>query len=230
MTSFIQVPVKAIRELTSSQLDLFEPARCSRCNTLPAPYFETHPLKYRAGFMRNRTFSRKFQTVISFRLRLPLCENCYRKNFMEVPETMDRDKTSLGLAARWRSFGIILASLFTGASFILLMNVVNLPTSFAGGKSLWLSLITIAAALYALTFGAVALKNRQLKQQLLADKYDLKLHRAAVEATMQAETPEPDDVAVTVGLENDSWAPDCAQKFGFKVQNKDTQTKKDDVQ
>lgn len=227
MTTNFYIPVKAIRELPSARLDLLKPARCSRCNDPLAPYFETHNLKYRAGFVRNRTFSRKFQTIISLSLRLPLCEPCYQKNFIEAPETMDKDRNKIARSARWRSFGIGLASIFTGFAFILLMKIVSLPSLISPENDLWLYLIGIAVFIYGFTFGLVEVKNRQLKRSLLADNYDLSLHRATAEAALQAEPPNPEDIAVTIKLENDSWAGECASNYGWEYKLEQPQPEKE---
>lgn len=227
MTCKIEIPFKTIKPLASGSLDLTNPKRCSRCNLSDAPYFETHILKYRGGIRPKQTFSRKFIHSISFRLRLPLCEKCYQKNFTEAPETMTRDAGPLAVAARYRSAGILSGSLIACVAFILLMKVVPLPATLTGINYLWLYPIALAALILCITYDLNWLKNRQIERELKTNNYDLQLHRAAVSARTQFEKPVDEDVAVVIELENDGWADECADFYGWISSASETQTEKD---
>jgi hypothetical protein len=229
MTSQLFIPVKVISELDSATLDLVIPARCSRCNKIPALFFETHSLKFRAGISKKRSLRRKFNSEISFRLRLPLCSNCYAKNFIEAPETLSRDEGKLGELARLRSAGVLTASLFACAAFVLLMNVLPLPASLADISKLWLYPMGVSALLFLITLGLTALKNRSLELTLHNAEYDIKLHRAYVIAATLPEEPVPSDVAVFIEMENDGWVKETAEKNGWDYRFKENQPEKDKI-
>lgn len=230
MTSQFFIPVKTISELKSDALELTVPARCSRCNKAPAPFFETHPLRFRAGMSRRNTLRRKFSSDVTFRLRLPLCADCYTRNFIEAPETLTRDGGKLGNMARLRSAGIVTASLIACTAFILLMNVLPMPAPLAAVPNLWLYPMGASALVFMLTLGLTALKNRSLKMALQAVKYDIKLHRAYVIAATLPDTPEPSEIAVFVEMENGGWVKETADNHGWDYRVKENQPEKENQQ
>lgn len=227
MTSQFFIPVSSISKMQNDTLELTAPARCSRCDTSPAPFYETHSLRYRAGLVRHFTPGRKFASEIPFRVRLPLCPNCYSSNFIEAPETLTHDSGTLGLIARWRSTGILVASLVAGVGFILLMEILPLPLALNSIERLWSYPMTISAAIFTLTFGLTALQNRRIKKALQSAKYDIKLHRAFIIATTQPEFSAPKDIAVFIEMDNDRWAKECADQNGWEYRIKENQPEKE---
>lgn len=227
MTSKIEIPLKAIRNLSTASLDLITPNRCSRCNANPAPYFESHPLKYQGGYLRTQIIRKVFHYSITFKLRLPLCENCYQHNFIEAPETITKDTGPLAVAARLRSAGILIGSLIACVGFILLMKVIPLPAVLASITYLWLYPIALAALILEITYILTSLKNRHLENMLKKGNYDIQLHRAIVFASTQYNRPTEEDTAVVVELINDGWATECAKINGWKSSALETQKEKD---
>jgi hypothetical protein len=230
MTIRISIPAKIVLENKSGTLDLVYPPRCSRCDAAEATRFETHVLKYEAGLNRFRQINKKFRSAVSFRLRLPLCELCYQANFIENPDSCDRDANPLGRIAHWRSVGIITASLVACLAFIVLMRFIPLPATMPWLQNLWLMQIGLALLIYAITFGAVELKNQKLRQNLVDRQYDAHFHRAEVFAKMQLEDPRPDDVAVIATLENDGWADECADHYGWLCEKLEPESKSEEVE
>jgi hypothetical protein len=218
MTSRIVIPFRVIQDLSSSALDLAPHERCSRCDAQPAEYYETHLVKFQAGFTRYRTFSRKFSTSKSFQLRLPLCGQCQRMNFTEAPETMRKDDGPLGRLARWRSVGIALGTISAGIAFILLMKFVPLPAPYSQLGYFWLYPVSLSLFFFLMTFGLTALKSRGVIKSLINENYDIQLHRASVTTTMQYEMPGLDDAAVVIEIENDRWAAECASLNKWEYQ------------
>ena len=230
MTSQFFIPVSSISELHNDTLELTAPARCSRCDASPAPFHETHPLRYRAGLSKHFTPGRKFASEIPFRVRLPLCPNCYSRNFIEAPETLTRDSGKLAGFARWRATGIMIASLTAGAAFILLMDILPLPLALGSIESLWMYPMVLSATLFTLTFGLTSLENRRVKKALQSAKYDIKLHRAFIIASTQPEFSAPTDIAVFIEMDNDRWAKECADHYGWEYRIKENQPEKENHQ
>jgi hypothetical protein len=215
MAEKINIPARVVLENHSATLDLNFPARCSRCNAFPANYYETHQVKYEAGLINNRTFTKKFRTSKKISLRLPLCEACYQANFIENPDSCVKDQNKLGKIAHWHSVCFTTSSLVTGLAFILLMKVIPLPAEFPWLQFLWLMLIGMALLIFAISFGLLQLKNHQLRSSLKELNYDFQLHRAEVFAKMQKDDPQADDVAVTALLQNEDWAQECGDHYGW---------------
>lgn len=228
MTTKILIPAKAIIENRSATLDLAPPARCSRCNAQPANFFETHPLRYKAGMIRYSSINRKYRTNIAFRLRLPLCETCYQVNFLENPDSVDQDKTPLGEIAKWRSIGIKIAALIACFAFILLMKFIPLPAAVSSITYLWLYLIGLSSVLFAIVFGLTHIKNQNIKKRLASANFNVKLHRAIAYEAIQGEDAQPDNPAVFVTLENNAWAKDCADIYGWNFELTDSPSEKEE--
>lgn len=217
MTIRIFIPVKALRGLASPTLDLDFPKRCSRCDRPSAPCFENHPLHYQAGLVPRHNLMRKFTTDLTFRLRLPLCEDCYRRNFIESPESIEKDRNPLAAFARWRAVGLRTGILFALAAFLLLLNVIQLPL-LEENPYLWLYLCGVGLALIGITELARSFKNRRINQILTNNGYNFELHRASAFAMLQSRDAAPDDIAVTLELENDDWASECAKNYSWESQ------------
>ena len=215
MTTKISIPAGVVLENKPAILNLVFPDRCSRCDAANASYSETHSLKYEAGLIRYRQFSKRFRFSVSLRIRLPLCKTCYQANFLENPDSCKHDPTSLGKAAHWRSIGITAASLVAGLAFILLMKIIPLPVAIPWIQSLWSILIGLALVLLAITFGIIESINKHLRRDLSEQNYNAQLHRADIDAGIQLDDPRPEDVAVTVRLQNDLWAEECACHHGW---------------
>ena len=226
MSTRILIPVNAILGLKSSSLDLVKPARCSRCDAKPADFFETHPLKYQAGMIRSHQFNKKFATTIRFKLRLPLCADCYQANFLEDPVSLAQDRNPLGKIAHLRSLGLTTGSLFAGIAFILLMQVIPLPAVVASIKYFWLYWVGVAALIFGITLGLAQIKNQDIKTSLSAKNYNFKHLRAITLAKIQIEKSESTNIAVILTLENDIWAKECAYNYGWKTENKEPQIEK----
>jgi hypothetical protein len=215
MTTKISIPAKAVLENRSIMFDLVSPSRCSRCDAANAKQFESHPLKYEAGMIGVRQFTRKYRHNIKLRIRLPLCETCYQANFIEDPNTCSLDPNPLGKAARWMSIGIKAGSVVAGLAFILLMKVIPIPSTIPWIQSLWSILIGLALLIYAIVFGVTELTNRKLRLGLNERGYNARLHRAEIYVKMQLEDPQPEDEAVVINMQNDDWAEECAYNHGW---------------
>lgn len=215
MTTKISIPAGVVLENKPAILNLVFPDRCSRCDAANAGYSETHSIKYEAGLIRYRQFSKRFRFSVSLRIRLPLCETCYRANFLENPDSCKHDPTSLGKVAHWRSIGITTASLVACLAFVLLMKVIPLPAAIPWIQSLWSALIGLAFVLLAITFGLIEFINRNLRRYLSEHNYNAQLHRADINTSIQFDDPQPDDVAVMIHLQNDLWAEECAYHRGW---------------
>jgi hypothetical protein len=203
--------------------DLASPSRCSRCDAANARQFESHPLKYEAGMIGVRQFTRKYRYNIKIRVRLPLCETCYRANFIENSNTCGLDPNPLGKTAHWMSIGITAGSLVACLSFILLMKVIPLPSTIPWIQSLWSILIGLALLIFVIVFGVTELINRKLRLSLNELGYNAQLHRADIYVKMQLEDPQPEDEAVVINMQNDGWAEECAYNHGWvfeKIESK----------
>ena len=223
MTLQISIPAKTVLAINSKTLDLDFPARCSRCDAPRAPFFETHPLHYRADLMPNRNVAHRYRINKTFKLRLPLCETCYRASFMEDPESCTDDATSLGKIARIRSMCIKIAATIALVGFVLLMGI--LPASQI--PFLWLYVILVGVGLLGIVFGGTAFYGRQIRKNLPITNYVIRYPRAIVYEAIETEKPGPGKTAVFLRLKNEGWAQDCANQQHWNISSTDSPSEKE---
>lgn len=223
MTLQVSIPAKTVLAITHKTLDLDFPSRCSRCDSPHAPFFETHPLHYRADLMPNRNVAHRYRINKNFSLRLPLCEACYHASFIEDPESCTGDATSFGKIARVRSVGIKIAAAIVLVGFVLLMDIV--PASSI--PFLWLYVILVGVGLLGIVFGGTALFGGQLRKTLPTSDYTLRYPRAIVYEAIETENPAPGKTAVFMRLKNEPWAQECARYQNWKTNSTDSPSEKD---
>jgi hypothetical protein len=224
MSVKITIPARVLMQNTTGKLELSYPLRCSRCNAPRAEHRETHILTYEAGLILKRQFGKRFRSRIKFEVRLPLCETCAKADFIEAPESYESEAGRAGKLARWRSRGMNLGAAFAAAAFILLMKIIPLPESLPWLQYLWLMLIGVGLVIFGLTFGLLELENQRLRKELAQAQYDVTLHRADVFGKAQVEDAQPNDPAVTIQMENESWAQECAAKNGWPIEHAEETT------
>jgi hypothetical protein len=215
MTTRINIPVENVLNHQDKPLDLIFPTRCSRCDTAGASHFESHLLKYKAGMNQRHVLNNRFRVNQKICLRLPLCESCYQANFIEAPDSFINEGDTFGKIARWRSAGMTITSVIAGTGFILLTRIIKLPADLPWLQYLWVMLLGAALVIIALISGLTELNNRRLRSILNEKKYDFRLKRAVVIERNQIEDPQGKETALTILMDNDSWAEECADHYGW---------------
>ncbi len=227
MTIKVLIPAKTILNLNEKTLDLIPPTRCSRCDAPNAKFFETHPLRYRADLMSNRTVAHRYRINKSFRLRLPLCERCYQASFAEDPESFIFDKTSLGKMAKIRSTAIKVAAGIALFGFVLLMGILPLPEPIASIPFFWLYVILVGVAILAIIFVLTASMGKTIQKKIGVSNYNYKYPRAMVYETIETEKPSPQKTAVFLHLANETWAKECAELNHWVFESSDSPSEKE---
>jgi hypothetical protein len=215
MTTRINIPVENVLNHKDKPLDLIFPTRCSRCNASGAGHFESHLLKYKAGMNQRHVLNNRFRVNQKVCLRLPLCESCYQANFIEAPDSFINEVDTFGNIAHWRSAGMKVTAVTAGAGFILLTRIFKLPADLPWMQYLWAMLLGTALVIIALISGLTELKNRKIRSVLNENKYDFCLKRAVVIERNQIEDPQGKETALTILMENDPWAEECADHYGW---------------
>jgi hypothetical protein len=85
-------------------------------------------------------------------------------------------------------------------------------------------LIGVGLVIFGLTFGLLELENQRLRKELAQAQYNVNLHRADVFGKAQVEDAQSNDPAVTIQMENKSWAQECAAKNGWPIEHAEETT------
>ncbi len=220
MPAKILVPFKTVQKAVNGELVLDQPARCSRCNSAPAEYFASHRLKVRAGRKRPGLYKARFAYEKNYTLKIRVCESCYQSDFLTNPEMFDRDSTPLGRRAHLYSIGFMIGALVSAVGLLLFTNILPDLGVTADLKTYW----KFIAGAGLLIIGIVwFLQNRQQKkvqEWLAARNFDPKTsHRADIRMLVVDSLDDPKAIPLEIGLENEQWAEECAQKNGWTVQS-----------
>ena len=218
----IMVPGSAIHNLAEGDLVLNFPPRCSRCGATPANQFETHRLKFRAGYNTTHLYGKKYKVSKNYNLKIRICESCYHANYLSHPETMDRDATALGRSARIHSVLWLIGGMTAGLGLLLLTPLVP-QVSFLGTlKSYW-HLVT-AGGVFVLLVAWLIQKNMQRKvfANLTEAKYDFDhLQRAEARTPILENADSNNGIALEIGLDNEEWGRECAEHAGWHSEKKE---------
>ncbi len=219
MSLKIVLPARAILENQDGVIRFDHPLTCSRCNRAPAEFFETHRLKMRAGLRHNPLPGKRYSLEHSFKLKLRLCSRCYHLNYLQAPETLEGDATTLGQMARMQNFLRMAGGLTAALGLILLTPLLPATEYFAMIRSAWWIPMTAGVALILLSLGSQITAQTKVQRSLEAiGEMDAALIRAEVRTPLFAVPDDLDQVALEVKLENEAWARECAAFHHWHVE------------
>jgi hypothetical protein len=219
MSVMIVLPARVILENPDGVIRFDHPLTCSRCNRVPAEFFETHRLKMRAGLRHNPLPGKRYNLEHSFKLKLRLCSRCHHLDYLQAPESLEGDANPLGQLARMQNFLRMAGGLTAGLGLILLTPLLPATESLAPIKAAWWIPMTAGVALILLA--RISQRTAQSKVQRaleIAGELDVKLVRAEVRTPLFADPDDLDQVALEVRLENEEWARECAAFHNWQVE------------
>lgn len=219
MSLKIVMPARAILESQDGVVRFDHPLTCSRCNRVPAEFFETHRLRIRAGLRHNPLPGKRYSLEHSFKIKLRLCSRCYHLDYLQAPETLEGDATTLGQLARMQNFLRMAGGLTAAVGLILLTPLLPATENFTAIRASWWIPMTAGVALILLAL--VSQRTAQRKVQRALDtigELDAKLVRAEVRTPLFATPEDLEQVALEVKLENEDWARECAALHNWQVE------------
>ncbi len=215
----IVIPASAILAQKDAILRLDHPGSCSRCDRTPAALYESHQLKVRAGLKPNPLPGIRYKLNHNYKLRIPLCERCYRQDYLQSPETLAGDDTRLGQLSSMQNFLRTLGSLSAAIGLLLLTPLVPAIGFLAVLKTGWwvnlaAGLVLVLTALLSQTIA----KKSLLKALEKEGEFNRELVRAEVRTPIFTDPADLSQVALEIRMYNVEWARQCAAhyQFGFE--------------
>jgi hypothetical protein len=207
----IMVPASAILENKEKTLVLDTPLRCSRCNRTPADFFESHRLKFRAGYTKTHLLGKKYAASREYTLKLRVCETCYQTDYLTAPETLDRDNTPLGRTAKRHSTAWMLGGLAAAVGFLLLTPIVPDTPALVVIKRLWQIPVVLGVLILLFTWLSQHAQQARVSKALHEAGQILQVvFRAEVRTPILADAQDGSVIALEIKLENELWAEECA--------------------
>lgn len=216
MSIKITVPYKTIAGLNGQDLEVHLPARCSRCGAVPANFYATHSASFQADRIKHRQIGRKYRIRIKYRLRLPLCENCYRADFLLSPDDCAKDDTLQGKIAHRFSIGLSIGAAFAAVGFLMETGLIPETASTAVFKSFWWLPAGIGLLIVAVVWFLQHREQEKIRAELEAKKFDFsRSTRAELRSAILETQPKDDDTVLEVILPDETWANEFAREYQF---------------
>lgn len=218
MTLKLTVPYKTIAGLNGKDLEVHHPARCSRCNSDTADFFATYSTVFQAEKIKHKQIGQKYRIKIKYRLRLPLCEDCYKADFLLSPDDCAKDDTPQGKIAHRFSLGLSIGAIFAAAGFLLETGLIPETATTAGIKSYWWLPAGIGLLIVTVVWFFQHQEQAKIKKELEAKNFDFSHSvRAELRSTIIDEQPGDEDAALEIIMPNESWANEFAQEYQLKT-------------
>lgn len=218
MPLIITVPVSDIMKAPDHELILGVPGRCSRCGKSDAADFDTRRLKlmarpYKTSFNRVR-----FKYNHRYKVKLRVCSECRKADYVTHPEELKDDPTRLGRIARLQS-----VALTAGGTIAALGILLNTPLIPAIGfltqiKQNWMYIAAVGLVVTLVIWFFQNLQQKQVLEGLNSSGYKMENHpRADIRTPFVEDETNQAAIALEVRIQDDDWAKTCAEHYGWKT-------------
>lgn len=213
----ILIPASEVKNRQEKPIVLESDNRCSRCNGSPADLFEVHRLHYRIGFKHNHLYGKKYRISQSYRLKLCVCETCYKSDYLTHPEVLDRGNSPLAKIAQFHSMAWTIGALLACCGFLLLTPIIPANGILSTIKQMWQVPVSVGVLVLFLTWlSQKKYQSKVLHQIEKANPAFRPLARAEVHTYVLRNEEDPTATALEIILQNESWAEACANNNQWK--------------
>lgn len=214
MSIKVMVPASDIIALKNHTLLLDTPQRCSRCNLVPANYYETHRLKFRVGYRNTHLYGKKYKIADNYLLKIRVCETCYQTDYLTHPEMLDRDTTVQGRIAKFHSIAWTLGGMLAAVGFLLLTPIIPETPAFQPIKSLWQVPVILGVLTLFLTWLSQRKQQNRVLHELENSGTDFQSRqRVEVRTPILVDDKDLSVIALEIKLDNAAWAEETAKYY-----------------
>jgi len=207
------VPLKEVQTALSDGLVLDHPARCSRCGALPAEYYESHKLRLRAGRKRMGLYRQQYNVNQPYRLRIRVCESCYRADFVGFSEEFENDHTPLGRLTRIYSRLYTVGAVIACAGLLLMTRIIPVDSTLGSLKDYWPYLVGTGGAVIIGVWLHLRNTQRKIRDALETSTPPHNPRpRAEVRTPVLDNLDDPRVSALEIRLSDEEWANECASQ------------------
>jgi hypothetical protein len=215
----LNVPYQAVKELRNGELRIDQPGRCSHCNAEPAPMVETHAVTIKTEHIPHRRLGARYRSQTRILVRLPLCEACYLKEYLVVPDSYTKDNTDLGAQSRARDRLANIAGVCAALGILLMTPLLPGVGILGVLKSFWYILLVLGIALLIVAWVMQRSSQSNARRKLEALHVESRQYpRADVWSEVVEDPTDLSATAVRMILENERWMQDCASLKGWRVE------------
>ncbi len=219
MSIRLSIPYKIISSLDGKSLEIHQPSRCSRCNAENALYFVTYPADFYGERIPHRQIGRKYRTHIHYRLRFPVCEDCYKADFLNTTDNFVKDNTPLGRIAKRFSTGLTIGALFAALGIVFTTGLIPNTAAISAIKGYWWIPAGIGVLIVAVVWFLQNQTQSKIRAELQEKHYDFSLSQRleTIKFNIDAK-PKDDDIVLKLSLMNESWAKEFGQAYHLTIE------------
>lgn len=214
----IMVPLERVQQALNSGLVLAYPKRCSRCGAVPAEDYETHSLRLRIGRKRPGLYRQTYKVDRPYRLKIRVCQTCYRTDFATSVEEMEKDDTSAGRLARIYSRLYTVGGVVACAGMLLMTRFIPADSALGGVKAYWPYIVGLGGAIILAVWLHQRYRTRKLIEELESAGVSLDARpRAKIYTPVPEDKSDPSAIVLEINLHDDDWAAECAAYYHFQT-------------
>lgn len=219
MSLRLMIPFQALNPSDSREFILNQPARCSHCNSEPALFFETHLVTVNADRIEHRQIGKKFRVEKRILVRLPLCEACYKKDYLSSPDAYAHDATPLGKKARQSGKLANVAAFFAALGIILLTPFIPAVGILTTLKAFWYIVLAVGIALLGIAWILQKSSQNQVRHELARDHVESTQYpRAEIWNRSSEAKLDPATIVFEIIMNNENWIKDCARLNNWRLE------------
>ena len=214
------VPLDRVQQALASGLVLDHPQRCSRCDAIPAEYYESHSLRLRIGRKRPGLYRQTYNINHAYNLKIRVCETCYLSDFVTSIEELEKDNTPAGRLARIYARAFTIGGVVAGIGLLLMTNLIPADSSLGGVKLYWPLITGVGGVIIITAWLHQRYRMRKVMEALeCAGKTITSQPRAEVRTPVLDDENDPQAVPLEVSLQDEAWLSECAAHYNFLTED-----------
>lgn len=214
------VPLSRVQQALTGGLVLDHPQRCSRCRAVPAAHYESHSLRLRIGQKRPGLYRQTYRVNQAYRLKIRVCETCYRADFLTSIEELEKDDSRLGRLARTYARAFSIGGVIAGIGLLLMTNLIPADSALGGVKLFW-PYVTGAGGVIILT----AWLHQRYRMRRILEELEAAGITPASRPRAEVRTPilenenDPQAVTLEISMRDEAWLAESAAHYNFAVED-----------
>ncbi len=220
MPNKLIVSLRQVQDSLSGGIVLDYPQRCSRCDAVPAAHYESHKLRLRIGRKRPGLYRQTYEVNEPYRLKIRVCQSCYRADFTTNIEVLENDDTPEGRFARNCRWAYRVGGVVAGAGMLLMTNFIHPDSNFGWLKANWPFVVGAGGIIIITTWLLQRQRMSRVQDELVDAGINLEQRqRAEVRSAVLENTNDPESGVLEIGLHNDNWAAECAAHYNYTLED-----------
>lgn len=215
----ILVPLDRVQQALVDGLVLDYPQRCSRCGSLPAEYYENHTLRLRIAPKKSGPYHQSYQVNQRYRLRIRVCETCYRIDFTSNPEDFEKDNTPLGKLARIYSRLFTIGTVIAAIGLLLMTDLIPRSSNLGEVKGYWPYITGPSMLLILAVWFHQRVRQKKIVDALTASGIDIENRpRAEIRTPILEDGKDPLAIPLEISIHDEQWAVECAAHYNWSTE------------